>query len=285
MSRKGFALLTALWLLVTLTVLGAGALAVARLGADASRNRIMLIRAGWAREACGEILLARYAERRAVAPLDTVDLGRGSWCRAGVSDAGARLDINSAPREMLRTLFQDDSLTDALLDWRDPDDVPRESGAEGAWYRDQGRRAPRNGPLADVGELAFVRGFDAARVASLMPLLTIRGGVQVDLNAAPPAVLAALPGMSPEAVALIARRQATGQPIRSADELLSLLLPSARQALLARFQDFSLHAAYAPARVTVRLEGGVRGSPVVSAARLTGVPLPERFAVIRRETE
>ncbi len=285
MNRRGFALLTVLWLLAALAAVAGASLAAARLGADATGNRIFLTRGAWAREACAEILLARYMERQVVTGVDTTDLGRGTWCRAVVEDAAAKLDLNRAPREALSSLFGSDSLTDALLDWRDSDDLPRQSGAESEWYRSRGRRDPRTGRLADVAELGFIRGFDSTRLASLRPLVTVRGAGQIDVNAAAPAVLAALPGLAPEAVAVILDRRGSGRPVRSGDELVSLLSPSARQVLLSRYQEFALYAGYSPARITVRAEGGVRGATPLSAVRLTVVPLPERLAVIRREVE
>ncbi len=285
MSRRGFALLTVLWLLAALGAVAGAALAMARLGADATRNRLLLIRGAWAREACAEILLARYAERGVLTSLDTTDLGRGTWCRVTVEDAASKLDLNRAPREMLIAVLGSDSLTDALLDWRDPDDIPRQRGAEAEWYRSHGRRLPRNGPLAAIDELPLVRGFDSARVASLRVLLTVRGAEQIDVNAAPPAVLAALPGYGTEAVSLILARRAAGRPVRSSDELVSLLSASARQTLLSRYRDYRYQAGYTPPRVVLRVEGGVRGTVPVSAARLTVVPLPDRLAVIRREAE
>jgi len=285
MNRRGFALLTVLWLLTALSAVSGVSLALARLGSDVSRNRILLLRSGWAREACAEILLARYAEREVVTDLDTTDLGRGTWCRVTVDDAAGRLDLNRAPPEVLLALLASDSLTDALLDWRDRDDAPRQHGAEAEWYRAQGRRAPRNGPLADVSELEFVRGFDSSAVASLRGLVTARGAEQIDVNIAPGAVLGALPGLGPEAVSVILRHREAGRPVRDSDELLSLLSPSARQTLLSRYQEYSLHAGYRPPRVIVRVEGGVGGTGPVSMARLTVVPVPERLAVIRRETQ
>lgn len=285
MSRRGFALLTVLWLVAALSAVGAAALTAARLGAGASRNRIALIRGAWAREACAEILLAHYATRGVVETVGTTDLGRGTWCQASVEDGGGRLDINRAPREMLRALLGSDSLTDALLDWRDDDDVTRQDGAEAEWYRSEGRRLPRNGNLADVAELELVRGFDHARLGTLGPLITVRGGDQLDVNAAPAAVLATLPGFGAEAVALIVNRRDAGRPLGSTDELLSLLPPSARQPLLSRYQEYTLLAGYSPSRLVVRVEGGVRGERAVSRARLTVVPLPERLAVTRREVE
>jgi type II secretory pathway component PulK len=285
MNRLGFALLTVLWLVATLSAVGAVSIAIARVGAGASRNRIVLTRAAWAREACAEIALARYAERGVVTEVDTTELGRGTWCRAFVEDAAARLDLNQTSREVLLGLLGSDSLTDALLDWRDVDQTPRASGAEAEWYRSEGRRLPRDAALADVAELGFVRGFDSLRVAELGRLLTVRGAGHIDVNTAAPELLAALPGFGPEAVAMIIRRREAGRQVRSTDELLSALSPSARQTLLSRYQDYSILAAYAPNRVVLRAEAGVRGAAPVSAARLTLVPLPDRLAVIRRESE
>ncbi len=285
MTRRGFALLSVLWLLTTLSLVGAVSLTIARVGAEISSNRVLLLRAGWAREACAEILVGRYAASGALVEIDSLELGRGTWCRVSVEDAAGKLDLNRAPRELLHAILNSDSLTDALLDWRDGDDAVRQNGAEAEWYRSKGRRAPRNGPLLDLGELEFVRGFDRAMVDSLRPLITVRGAEVIDVNAASASVLSALPGFGQEAVSQVVRRRETEQRIRSADELLSLLPPSARQALLLRYQEFNLYAGYQPSRVTVRVEGRIARSPLVSAARVTMVPLPRRLAVIRRETE
>lgn len=281
MRRRGFALLTVLWLVAALATVSVAALAVAKMGAGASRNRVVLTRAEWAREACAEILLARYAAHDSIVPIAATDLGDGLWCRATIEDAGARLDLNLAAPEALRMLIDDDSLTDALLDWRDADSVPRPVGAEQDWYAARGLRAPRNGPLADITELRLVRGFDSARVERFRPLLTTRGTAQIDLNAAPPQVLATLPGITPDAIrSILARR-----PIRGADELISLVSPRAREALLGRYQDFTARAAYAPARVVAVVEGGIGNDRLVSAERLTLVPVTGRLAVISREVE
>ena len=282
MSRHGFALLTVLWLIAGLSAIVAASLALARVGAGASRNRILLVRAAWARNACEEILLARYAERGRVTPLDSVDLGDGVWCDGAIEEAGTRLDLNRAAPEALRSLLGNDSLVDAVLDWRDADDLPRPYGSEREWYAAHGRRPPRNGPLADAAELRLVRGFNSATVRRLEPLLTTSGGVEVDLNAAPAAVLASLPGLDAPAVAMILARRAAA-PLRSTDELLTLLPQASRTALLGRYQEFTSRAAYAPGRVLFRVRG-VAGRPaLVTGERLTVVPVPGRLAVVRRE--
>ena len=286
MSRRGFALLAVLWVLTALSVLGGVALAVARTGSQTTRNRILLARAGWAREACVEILLARYAQNPAVRAVDSVDLGRGTWCRVTLEDPAAKLNLNLGSREQLVAVLNFvsrvsvaavDSLADALLDYRDPDTIPRPFGAETA--------TNRNGPLADVAELAYVRGFDSSLVDRLTLVLTTRGPGVINVNAAPPEVLATLPGMTDEAIRVLLGGRASGRPIRSADDFAALLSKSARSALLTAYPDFVRAATFAPAQLVARVEGGVRGTPIVARATLTLVPLPDRLAVIRRETE
>jgi general secretion pathway protein K len=285
MKRRGFALLTVLWVTAALSALVAASLALAGTGSATSRNRIVLTRGAWAREACVDMLLARYAEDPSIRKIDTVDLGRGVWCRAELTNAAARMDLNLATPEMVRALLGNDSMADALLDWRDADDIPRPLGAESDWYRAAGRRVPRNGPLVDVGELSWVRGFDNANVARLATLLTTDGTGQLDVSAAPPRLLATLPGLGPEALAALMRRRSAGTPVVGIDQFLALLPPAGRSSLLEHYQEFSRQAVYAAPRFTAQVEGGVRGMVPVSRALLTLVPAPGRLAVIRRRTQ
>ena len=286
MNRRGFALLAVLWTLTAVTVLGGAAMVVARLGAATTRNRILLTRAGWAREACVEILSSRYAYQAAIRVLDSIDLGRGTWCRAMLEDPAAKLNVNLADRPALLAVIAAvsrrppaavDSLVDAVLDWRDADTIPRPFGAE--------TPANHNGPLADVAELRYVRGFDDSLVLHLATVLTTRGTGTINLNAAPAAVIAAVPGMPDEAVELLVRRRLTGQPVRDADELAGLLSSSARITMHANYPEFVRTATFAPTQLVAIVEGGVRGTPLVARVTLTTVPVAGRLAVIRRETE
>ncbi len=78
------------------------------------------------------------------------------------------LDLNEAAEEASRNrLVQIPGITpamaDALLDWMDEDDQPREFGAEASWYADnQPGARPRNRPIQSLSELNSIRGFDAA---------------------------------------------------------------------------------------------------------------------------
>ena len=277
-TREGFALLAVLWTLTAITML-------ARVGSTTTRNRVLLTRAAWAREACGEILQARWASPpRTRTSLDTVDLGRGTWCTAALEDPSVKLNLNLADRAALVTVIQTvvrrsgavDSLVDALLDWRDPDTVPRPFGDESS--------GNRNGPLADVWELCYVRGYTDSLVRSLARFLTTRGTGAINVNAAPPEVLATLPGMTEEAIRMvIMHRRAT--PLPNADVLAGLLSPSGRRTLLASYPEFVRSAVFTAPQLVGTVTGGVRGTPLVTRVTLTIVPVAGRLAVIRRETE
>ena len=127
-ARSGFALFTVLWLIVALSVVTTLALGTGRVGRWESANRIALRRGRWAADACLEILLGRYAAQGA-APLDSVDLGSGTWCRARIEDPEAKLNINTASDSTITAALGNDTLAAALLDWRDPDDSARAGGS------------------------------------------------------------------------------------------------------------------------------------------------------------
>jgi type II secretory pathway component PulK len=169
-----------------------------------------------------------------------------------------------------------DSLVDALLDWRDPDTVPRPFGDESS--------ANRNGPLADVAELRYVRGFGDSLVARLTGLLTTRGTGAINLNAAPRAVLATLPGISTEGVEILLRQRRIA-PVTNADAFVGLLSPASRTTLLASYPEFVRTAVFAPPQLVAVVTGGVGGTPITASVTLTLVPVAGRLAVIRRETE
>ena len=146
---------------------------------------------------------------------------------------------NTADAAQIRRVFLElrvlpisaDSLVDAILDWRDADDEPRQNGAERAWYQGQQRFTPRNGPIADVRELARIRGLD--HLSALDSVFGVEPG-RIPVGRAPRAVLMALPGFTEELVDRIAElRERRALP----PDLLTLaggLSPSARDSLAAR---------------------------------------------------
>jgi type II secretory pathway component PulK len=211
-------------------------------------------------------------------------LGRNTWCAATLEDPSAKLNLNVADRAALVAVLQTvvrgsvvvDSLVDALLDWRDPDALPRPFGDESS--------GNRNGPLADVWELRYVRGFSDSLVKSLTAYLTTRGSGPINVNAAPSEVLATLPGMTEETVRMLIMHRGEA-PLPNADALAGLLSPGARRTLLASYPEFVRSAVFTAPQLVGTVIGGVRGTPLVARVTLTMVPVTGRLAVIRRETE
>jgi type II secretory pathway component PulK len=253
-GRGGFVLLAVLWVLVGLASLGLALSLVGRDAVGATQNRVNLTRAHWLAEGCvnvvravaGEALADREHANAAWRTLDervsSSPLVAGLACELTMQPAGVTMDVNAAGAEQLRRTFlalhvmplSADSLVDAILDWRDPDDEARPSGAERAWYEQQRRFTPRNGPIQDVRELPRVRGLD--QLAGLDSVFGVDGG-RVSLERAPRAVLMALPGFSEELVRRILElRERRGLPA----DLLTLagaLSPSARDSLAARYAE------------------------------------------------
>lgn len=261
MKQRGFALLAVLWVLTALTALTGAGLLVARLGSETTQNRVLLARAEWAREACGEILSARFAADHSVRVLDSIDLGRGTWCRASLDDPAGRLNLNTADREALVQLFKAVGVQQAIAD------TVMVRRARGTLY-----------------DLRQVPGVDSTIAACLNPFVTVRGTGVVNVNAAPPEVLRTLPGMTEEGVFLLTSRRVL-RPLHSADELAGLLSRSSRTVFLGSYAEFVRTAVFDPPQLIATVEGGVSGTPIVARATLTAVPVPGRLAVIRRETE
>ncbi len=130
--------------------------------------------------------------------------------RYGLADEERRLNLNTAPAEVLAQLAQvaaelhaDDAakLAAAVEDWRDPDDQERPSGAERSYYQSLlDGYACKDGPFENVEELLLVRGVSPQVYRQLEPYVTVYGSGRVNLNTASRTVLQAL-GLSETGVA------------------------------------------------------------------------------------
>jgi len=149
----------------------------------------------------------------------------GAQVQVELTDESGLIDINTADDTLLQGLFvsagvapdQAVVLSDAIQDWRDPDDIPLPQGAELNEYKAAGMPyAPRNAPFQTVGEVQQALGMNYDLFEKIEPAITIYGGgVQPNPAYAPLEVLLALPGMTPDlAQQLIAARQQSlpGQP-------------------------------------------------------------------------
>src|SRR5579872_6599455 len=93
--------------------------------------------------------------------------------------------------------------------WR----APLRNGAtdtEAGLYRQNGRGyGPRHGAFQDISELGLVAGLPSALIDRVLPYLTVYSGrPEVNVLAAPPQVLAALPGLTPDRLQLLVNLRA-----------------------------------------------------------------------------
>ncbi len=81
-----------------------------------------------------------------------------------------------------------ENLVDAILDWRDPDDLHLVNGAEDEQYAAAGLPyGAKDGPFDSVEELGQVMGFDRELYQALAPALTVTSGqASPALEFAPP---------------------------------------------------------------------------------------------------
>ncbi len=248
-GEHGFALIAALWLIAAVSAIVGLGVSVARLGQQTTINRITLTRGRWAAEACLAIVQGRW-RARGVADTATIDLGHSTRCHWQMDDLGARINVNTADREVLTRALGDSGAAFDLLATR------RTSG----------------GAFASLAQLSSEHRF----------LFTVHGPGSINLNAASDTVLMALPGITSEAVERIVTQRSLGRPITSLDELAGMLSPPARAALLERYANLARIVTFSPAQLLITAEGWVDGRAPRAMIDAVVVPLPERLAVIRR---
>ena len=248
MGAKGIAQIVVLWALLLL-----GALAMAfgfsmRTEALASRNGLEAARAYYQARTGIHRAVAELAARgvRAVAGTTITGSGEGSSYEVRVEAESGKMDINFVSEPVLKEMLKNGGLSveeadrvgDAILDWKDEDDRPREHGAEEAEYLSLHEPIrPRNARMTSVEELRYVMGVTPEFFRKFLSrVFTVHSRMpQVDVHFAPAEVLRALPGFSPEmAETLIAKRNES--PFRSPAEVAALFqgegIPSSTFSLL-----------------------------------------------------
>ncbi len=263
--QGGFALLAVLWTITALSAVVGLAMASTRLGHQATVNRILLARGLWAAEACLAIAQARWAQGK-LGDSAMIDLGRDTRCAWRLEDPTAGINVNTADREVVERLFSV---------------VSRQSSVVDSFVRTL-LEVRRRTPILDVSQLETFPEHDS----SWAQFFTVDGPGTVNVSSAPGPVLAALPGMTPEAVERVLARRALGRPIASLDELVAELSGPARDALLARYPDLARVMTFTAPQLRLTGLGWVgssgAGEVLRSTIELLVVPLPERLAVIRR---
>ena len=199
-------------------------------------------------------------------------------------DGGAQLNINNLTEDEVKTFFGfllndytvADQLAQAIMDWRDVDDIPRVRGGERDGYVKAGQLAlPANALFREVQDLLLVQGMTPAIYAAAAPFLTTRGANTVNLNAAPPQVLRILPGMSDAILAQITSLRSQGRRITSVAQVMTAtqrgraMNPALAQANAAATQRLAGRASVETTQIQFTFT--VRSAPQAQPLRLLAV--------------
>jgi len=206
----GFALVLVLWVLSLLTIMaGSFALSMRReagitAGSSSTAQAAAVAESGLA---IAELMvmnpdqLQRWHTDGSIYQIDYAD----SKVRVRLLSETGKVDLNSADQDLLQGLMVhapvdaelQTKLVNAILDWRDGDDLVRIDGAEKEEYKDAGLSyQPRNKPFQSIEELQLVLGMNEQIFKWIESLVTIHSGQpKVDLAQAAKEVLYVLPGM------------------------------------------------------------------------------------------
>jgi len=224
---RGFALIAVLWITILLTVIGSSFAYSMRSEALAARNALSLAQVRAAADGAVERVAFELQRPRNLVEAWTADGQLHAWQDGEIAivtsavDEAAKIDLNTAAEPLLKGLLTvvggldepaTQRLVDAIVDWRDADELARPSGAEAADYRAANRKYnPTNLPFETVGELQRVLGMTPALFARIGAHLTVHSR-QPGVNSATASreVLLSIPGASVEQVDafLVQRREA-----------------------------------------------------------------------------
>lgn len=211
-SREaGMALIVVLWLVVLLSVMAAGHSRNVHADTMLAARQVGLAKAR---------ALAEAGAHRAIIDLLGVNDGSslpvdgtfsevdifGHGVNIAIRDATGLVDLNMAGADLLYDLlsaagteqFLRRNIVDAILDWRDGDDLRHLHGAEDDDYiADDVGWTVRDGPFTAVEELKYVKGVSQDLFDRLVPLVTVHSGRPgVNVEYAPKLLASALVGDS-----------------------------------------------------------------------------------------
>jgi len=211
--QRGIALVVVLWLVVLITVIGSSHARNARIETSLAFNHVGTAKARALAEAgINRAIMELFVSDTALHwPFDgtahQIRLGSGS-VNIEIRDASGLLDLNRAEPVQLGTVLDAagaeeamrQQLVDAILDWRDKDQLRRLHGAEDNDYRHAGLDwGARDGLFSSVDELRYVLGMTHELFERLAPYLTVHSSQRdVNLQYAPPWLTSVLTNREPE---------------------------------------------------------------------------------------
>jgi len=283
----GFALVAVLWILVLVGAIAGALLADARAERRGAANARATTQVRWAARAGlaralyqVDTTLTRSATGFALGvdstALPFVEFGvAGVAVRVVALDARARVNLNLADATQLRRLLvalgvdskEGSSLANAVLDWRDSDQVRRPNGAEvGDYAALRPPSRPKDAPFDRVAEIATVLGMTPSIYHRAASHLTVAGDGRVNANSAPAPVLLTLPGMDAAAAAVVVSRRQKG-PYRNVFELVASLPREAQERIQADMGTFTDRVAFGPREIEIVVTARAPGTPVGASLR------------------
>jgi general secretion pathway protein K len=219
--QRGIALMLVLWVIILLTIIAVGMTATQRTEIHLAANQVASAAFRAQADAAIQFTALNLLIQPPVATGEEVIDTQAFWVPDGqprvwglgeqlleirIINEASLIDLNTADRDLLLALMmavgvqeaEPDSLVDAILDWRDEDDLHLVNGAEDPDYAAAGLPyGAKDGPFDSLEELQQVIGFNKELYQLLAPALTVSSGQATpEPTFAPPLVQAALQGIS-----------------------------------------------------------------------------------------
>ena len=245
-GQTGIALIIVLWITTLLMLIASSFIYAMRTDVNIVTNSLARARLEAATDAAVQRGIFEMLKPPQLPNRWTTDGVATPWNYQGIAvevtmtDESGKIDINTASDALMRGLFASQgmkdeeaaAITDAILDWRDPDSLKRLRGAEEAEYLAAGYTyKPANAAFQSNEELRLVIGMTPELFDKVAPLITIYSR-QPGINAsiAPRGVLRALPGATDVLV---------DQYIAQREQARAAKLPVPQFALAAPYSSFA----------------------------------------------
>ena len=182
LGEKGYALVFVLWVSALIAVMSAGLVTRVRTNALVASNTNKSSKAEAMADGVVRLLALHLSEGKQFQKNGALDICDYAGARVEfvIQDQAGLIDLNTAPPFLLSELFArlgldavaSRQLTDAIFDFRDPDQQAQGGGPEPARY--EGRNfGPKNAPFETIEELDQIPGIEEQLYRKVIDLVTV----------------------------------------------------------------------------------------------------------------
>jgi len=205
--QQGMALIVVLWLIVLLSVMAAGHSKNVHTDTQLASRQVQVAQArGLAEAGINHVILEMLADNSTYEiPIDGTAFPvqvYDTQVTLAVRKTDGLVDLNAAGTDLLDALLEacgvEDgrrpALIDAILDWRDGDELTHLNGIEDKDYLAAGLPwTSRDDSFKAIDELKYLPGVDQGLFERMAPLVTVHSGsARLDLDNAPPILVATM---------------------------------------------------------------------------------------------